>query len=310
MIVSCGEALIDFVPMAGADGTPGYRPCPGGSPCNVAVAVSRLGAPAGFLGRISTDFFGDLLMATLRENGVDCSLVRRADQPSTLGFVSLDEREPDYAFFSNGAADRSLEPADLPKPLPAGIACLQFGSISLMQEPAATTLETLMRRESGRRVLSLDPNVRPRLIPDRESYRRRLEDWIALVDIVKVSRADLEWLYPGIPAAEVATRWFRTGPALVVVTGGEEGAFAVSATGISPPVRGTAVQVVDTVGAGDTFHGALLAWLYHGGLLNRDDLRRLTPEQEVEALSFANKAAAITCSRRGNDPPRMDELEP
>ncbi|NNG04874.1 MAG: carbohydrate kinase, partial [Inquilinus sp.] len=119
MIVSCGEALIDFVPMMGPGREAGYRPLPGGSPFNVAIAVSRLGQPAGFLSRVSRDFFGDLLVATLAANEVETGLVVRGDEPSTLAFVSLAPgQEPRYAFFNEGAADRSLAPADLPDPLP------------------------------------------------------------------------------------------------------------------------------------------------------------------------------------------------
>ncbi|HET8726931.1 MAG TPA: carbohydrate kinase [Alphaproteobacteria bacterium] len=307
MIVSCGEALIDFVPMAGADGAAGYRPCPGGSPFNVAIATSRLGAPAGFLGCISTDFFGDLLVDTLHGNRVDTRLVARHGQPTTLGFVSLDQTEPQYAFFSNGAADRSLLEDDVPDALPDEVACLQFGSISLMQEPAATTLEALMRRESGRRVLSLDPNVRASLIPDRDAYRRRLEGWIGLVDLVKVSQADLDWLHPGESVEEVAARWRELGPTVVVVTTGSDGAFALTPAGVmrAPGVHG---PVVDTVGAGDTFHGGLLARLHAQGLLDRQALALATGQQVADALSFANMAAAITCARRGNDPPRIEEV--
>lgn len=307
MIVSCGEALIDFVPIVGADGAPGYRPCPGGSPFNVAIAVSRLGAPAGFLGRISTDFFGDLLVRTLHANHVDTGLVVRQDQPSTLGFVSLDQDEPHYAFFSNGAADRSLVAEDLPAALPDAVRCLQFGSISLMQEPAATTLEGLMRRERGRRLLALDPNVRPGLIPDRDAYRRRLEGWIAMADLVKVSRADLEWLYPGAGSEAVAARWRDSGPMLVVVTEGADGALAAGPAGLVR-TRGRRIAVVDTVGAGDTFHGGLLSWLDRHRLLDRDALPGTTADQIAAALDFANRAAEITCGRQGNDPPTLGEM--
>ncbi|PWG65738.1 carbohydrate kinase family protein [Spiribacter halobius] len=308
MIICCGEALIDFVPMTGADGARGYRPCIGGSPLNVAIAAARLGVPTGFLTRLSSDFFGDQLADGLAGNGVDLGYVTRAEQPSTLAFVSLAPgEEPQFAFYSENAADRSLAPEDLPRALPAAVECLQLGSISLMQEPSATTLEGLMRRESGRRVLSLDPNVRPGVIRDRRDWARRLEGWITLVDVVKVSRADLEWLYPEEAPEAVARRWQASGPALVVMTRGGDGAVAFTGhRRLAMP--GRSVEVADTVGAGDAFHAGLLASLRAQGLLRREPLAAAGEAELAAALDFAGRVAAITCSRHGADPPRREEL--
>ena len=308
MIVSCGEALIDFVPLEGPGGEAGYRPLPGGSPFNVAIAVARLGQSAGFLSRVSTDLFGDQLVATLEANDVDTSLVARGDEASTLAFVSLAPgEEPRYAFFNTGAADRSLVPADLPDPLPAGIDCLHFGSFSLAVEPAATTLAALMRRESGNRVISLDPNVRPTLIGPHDAYVERIEALVRQAAIVKVSAADLDWLYPGEPAETVAARWRDSGPAVIAVTAGERGAFGLTATG-GAEAAGSPVDVVDTVGAGDTFQAGLLVRLAELGRLSKDGLADLSDADLADALAFAGRAAAITCTRPGADPPRRREL--
>ncbi len=308
MIVSCGEALIDFVPLTGAAGEAGYRPLPGGSPFNVAIAAARLGQPAGFLSRVSTDLFGDQLVATLAANDVDTSLVARGDEPSTLAFVGLAEgEEPRYAFFNTGTADRSLAASDLPEELPSGIGCLHFGSFSLAVEPSATTLAGLMQREKGRRVISLDPNVRPTLVGPRAAYVQRLEGLIRLASVVKVSGADLEWLYPGEPVEAVAARWCDSGPAVVAVTAGERGAIGVTAT-LRAEVRGAPVQVIDTVGAGDTFQAGLLVRLAELGRLSPDGLDALSEKELADALSFAGRAAAVTCSRAGADPPRRNEV--
>jgi fructokinase len=311
MIVSCGEALIDFMPID-IDGAPAFRPFPGGSPFNVAIGLGRLGAPAGFLSRISTDFFGDLLSDTLAKNGVDQRYVKRAPDPSTLGFVSHPHEggEPQYAFFANGAADRSMTERDLPPALDDSVTCLHIGlgAISATQEPAATAFETLLRRESKRRVLTFDPNVRPGLIKDREASRRRLESWVALCDIIKVSRADLDWLYPGRDVEESAKAWRNLGPTLIVMTLGTDGAMALTGEG-RVAVPGRKVTVVDTVGAGDSFHSALLAGLNDRGALTRDRLPRLEPEALTALLNRATRAAAITCSRAGADPPTKAELE-
>ncbi len=308
MIVSCGEALIDFVPLEGPGGEAGYRPLPGGSPFNVAIAAARLGQPAGFLSRVSTDVFGDQLVATLEANDVDTSLEARGSESSTLAFVALAPgEEPRYAFFNTGAADRSLVAADLPEALPAGIDCLHFGSFSLAVEPAATTLAGLMQRESGRRVISLDPNVRPTLVGERTAYVRRLEALIRLATIVKVSAADLDWLYPGEPADAVAARWLDSGPTVIAVTGGERGAFGVTAA-LRAEATGDRVEVVDTVGAGDTFQAGLLVRLAELDRLTHDGLESLTEADLADALAFAGRAAAITCTRAGADPPRRGEL--
>jgi fructokinase len=308
MIVSCGEALIDFLPMTGAEGSRGWRPFPGGSPFNIALAVARLGVPAGFLSRLSRDLFGDQLMTAMQDNKVDTALVRRSDEPSTLAFVdAAPGQEPRYAFFAVGAADRSLAPADLPASLPDGVACLHFGSNSLAQEPSASTLEGLMRRESGRRVLSLDPNIRPTLIADPAAYRRRFEGWIRHAGIVKLSRADLLWLYPGAQIDTVVDDWLQRGPALVVVTRGGDGALARTRN-VRAEIPGITITVVDTIGAGDTFHGALLARLYRHRQLSRQRLGQLDQASLVKALDYANRAAAINCGRSGMDPPYASEL--
>ena len=310
MILTCGEALIDFVPVPAPDGRQAYLPVPGGSPYNVAVALARLGGPSGFLGRVSTDFFGDMLVDTLHKNGVETRFVVRGPQPSTLGFVKIAEGvEPQYAFYVNDSADRSLVAADLPDTLDdAGVACLGFGSISLTMEPGATTIGTLVRREHGRRVLSLDPNIRPGLITDKPAFVRRLEDWVGLSTIVKVSQEDLIWLYPDTDPAGAAAAWRAKGPVLVVMTRGENGALALTADH-RVEVPGVSVAVADTIGAGDTFHGGLLVALHNSGVLTAGAIAGISRTQLTEALAFATHAAAITCSRAGNDPPWLADLQ-
>lgn len=310
MIVSCGEALIDFMPIA-HEGAPAYQPFPGGSPFNVAIGLGRLGAPAGFLSRISTDFFGDLLLKTLAENRVDTRYVKRAADPSMLAFVShRPEGEPQYAFFANGAADRGITEHDLPAILDESVTCLHLGlgAISTQAEPAATTFETLLKREAKHRVLVLDPNVRPNLIKDRDAARARLESWVSLCDIVKVSRADFEWLYPDRAVEDSAAAWRNLGPKLVVMTLGADGAMALL-DGARLAVPGRKIGVVDTVGAGDSFHSALLAGLNEHGLLTLDGLKKLNADVLKGLLDRAVAAAAITCSRAGANPPTRRELE-
>ena len=310
MILCCGEALIDFVPM---EGGLGYRPFPGGSIFNIAIGLSRLGTPAGLFTKLSTDYFGQLLVDTLVKNGVQTGRLLRADGPTTLAFVSLPGEgvyEPQYLFYDSLATDRSLLPADLPESLPEEVEALHFGSISLVLEPGASTLEALMKQESKQRILSLDPNIRPSLIPDRAAYCRRFESWLSLVDILRLSQADLEWLYPGTPCEKKIQEWLQGGPCLCLLTLGDRGAVAF--TNDQPEVSVPALEVVvaDTVGAGDTFQAASLSWLFRQRLLNdRTALERITTAQLGECLQFAVRAAAINCSRPGADPPYLHEME-
>lgn len=307
MIVVCGEALVDLVPVAGA-AEPTYVARPGGSLFNVAMGLGRLDVPVAFLGRLSRDPFGRMLRGRLEDDGVDCRLVLEGDEPSTVAIVHLEPgAEPVYTFHGEGTADRNLLPGDLPAELSGAVTALHFGSISLLREPGASTYEALMRREHPRRVVSLDPNVRPGLVGERAAYLARLEGWVALADLVKVSRADLAWLYPDVAPEAVAAAWLARGPALVVVTLGHDGAVGIAATA-RVAVPGTPVAVADTVGAGDSFTSGLLAWLDRADLLGRGALEALGPAELRPCLAFATAAASITCTRAGAQPPTSAEM--
>jgi fructokinase len=309
MIVCCGEALIDMVP--GGDGPDSFVAKPGGCPLNTAIAAARLGARVEFLGRIGTDLFGEQLASALEADGVGLRLVARSGEPATLAFVRRDDRgNARYAFYSKGAADRSLSASDLPASLGADAAFLALGSISLLQEPAGGAIESLAERESGRGVaVSLDPNIRPSLVEDREAYMRRLERVIAIAAIVKASDDDLEWMFPGMGVEAAMDRLLGMGPALVAVTLGAKGAIALGRSGRAR-VGAFPVDVVDTIGAGDTFHAALLARLdSSGGARGRAALASLDSAALEGALEYAAAAAALDCSRPGADPPRAPELE-
>ena len=308
MILVCGEALIDFVPLApGDEGT--YVSRAGGSSFNVAMGLGRLGTPVGFLGRVSSDPFGQMLRRRLLADGVDCRFVLQGDEPSTLAIVHLEEgAEPVYVFHGEGTADRLLHAEDLPADLPPEIVALHLGSISMVREPGASAFEALMRREHGRRVLTLDPNVRPSLVGDRSAYVARLEGWVTMADVVKVSGADLAWLYPGTEPDDAAAAWLARGPGLVVVTRGHDGALGLTARD-RVDVAGTSVVVSDTVGAGDAFTSGLLAWLHGAGWLERTRIPEIPAGTLRQALAFANRAAAITCTRPGAQPPTRSEME-
>lgn len=305
MIVVCGEALIDLVPL-GPDGA--YTARPGGSPANVAVGLGRLGAPVALLSRLSGDALGRRLTAHVTSSHVDTARALVAQEPTTLAVVTLDEDgKAEYAFYVDGAADGGWRPQDLPAQLPDGAALHVSGSLALGVPSMGDTVEALLRRERGRRVLAMDPNIRPRLARDEADLRARLDRWLGLVDLVKVSADDLEWITPGEPLEQVAQRWRARGPAVVVVTRGEAGAYALGPDG-AVELPGTPVEVADTVGAGDAFMSGLLCALDEAGDLSAERLAALPGDRLAAALAFAQQVAAETCRRVGADPPWRSEL--
>lgn len=305
MIVCCGEALVDMVP--DGERPDAFLAKPGGCPYNTAIAAGRLGTKVSFLGRIGTDFLGTRLYDHLISNGVDVSIVARRDQAATLAFVSRDAQgNARYAFYSEGAADRSFATEDLPPKLPPETRFLMIGSISMVEEPIATTVEALAGREWRNLMVSLDPNIRPGFIRDRAAYIERLERWTALSSIVKTSSDDLEWLYPGLPPEACLDRILARGPVLAIATLGADGVMAkTSAADVFLP--SFKVEVADTIGAGDTFHAALLARLDAEGYTNRDALTRLDASGLERMLRFPNAAAAVNCTRTGAEPPTEPE---
>lgn len=308
MILVCGEALIDlFIGVGSATGLPAEAVA-GGSPFNVAIGVGRLGRPAAFLSTLSEDAFGAFLANRLTEAGVDLSLLRRCPKRTTLSVIATGPTgEPQYSFYTENSADRALTIDDLPPRLPSEVKAIVAGSYSLGVEPIAGAIETLLRREAGSRVISLDPNVRPRVVGDLGAFRQRFERLVTSATIVKASIEDVETLYSETDPVAVARTWLESGPRLIIITRGAEGPLAVFGNSVieRPAPR---VDVVDTVGAGDTFHAALLAWLDAHTLLTPERIARLTPHEVEAAIDFATAAAAIVCTRRGADPPKWDEV--
>lgn len=306
MILCCGEALIDFLPRSGKDGAAVYEPFCGGSVFNTAIALGRLGIRTGLFTGLSTDFFGDMLKDGLKASKVDLKFTKVWDKPSTLAFVKLTDGHARYSFFDDNSAGRMLTKKDLPK-LDKTVAALHFGSISLIPEPGGTTLEALMGREAKSRVISLDPNIRPSQIKNRKSHLARLNRMIAMADIMKISDEDVKWMTGKQDFAAAAKKWLKSGAKIVVITRGGEGVEAYTKSGnISLPA--VKVKVADTVGAGDTFTAGLLAALTNAKLLDKASLASIGKEDLMAALNFAARAAAVTVSRPGANPPWATEL--
>ncbi|NML45353.1 carbohydrate kinase [Ramlibacter sp. G-1-2-2] len=307
MFLVCGEALMDVFPAGTTPAGVALDARVGGSPFNVAVGLARLGQPVGFIGGISTDTFGQRLLHALREEGVDLATVQRQAAPTTLSVVAADaEGVPTYAFHGEHGADRLLDPRAL-ETLPAAAQVLQLGSFALVVEPIATTLRLLVEREHQRRLVAYDPNVRLNVEPSVPRWRAAVEWMAQRTHLLKISSEDAALLYPDEQLQALARRWLAQGVRLVVITCGSLGAAAFTARE-GARTEAVPVQLVDTVGAGDTFQAALLTWLAERDLLKPQAMQALPAAQLKEMLAFAAKAAAITCSRRGADLPRRSEL--
>jgi len=303
LILVCGEALIDTV--EDADGT--QRMMPGGGPFNTARALARLGVPTTFLGHLSTDSLGRRLAELLIEDGASLALASFGPEPTTVAVAEVDGAGlAEYEFLVEGTSAPNLTPAMVPDDLSPDITAIHLGTLGLVLEPMASTLTELIRRECDNRLVMLDPNVRPALLTDEAEYRDRLDVLIARSTIVKASKSDFGWLNPDLGYAAAAEQTLTAGARLVIVTLGPQGAYAT--TGIlRVKVEAPEVEVVDTIGAGDAFSAAFLAWLYdHDRLqanitLDLDELR--------SALEFACLAASLTCARAGAEPPTRADMD-
>lgn len=305
MILCCGEALIDMLPRQTSAGEAGFAPHAGGAVFNTAIALGRLGVETGFFSGLSTDLFGQILTDGLAASNIDSQLAARSARPTTLAFVKLVNGQATYAFYDENTAGRMLSQQDLPS-LPASVTTLFFGGISLVNDPAASTYATLQSK-AGARVTMIDPNIRPGFITDEPAYRTRITQMLTRADIIKISDEDLHWLNgPGDPQALARTLLSR-GPKLVFLTEGAKGARAITETQ-NRFVAGASVTVADTVGAGDTFNAGALAALHAAHALTKTALHSLPDATLDAALSLGNRAAAITVSRPGANPPWAHEL--
>ena len=304
MILCAGEALIDMLPRKTEAGEPAFAPHAGGAVFNTAIALGRLGVPTGFLCGLSDDLFGEKLVEVLGASNVDTSLCPRVDRPTTLAFVTLSPSgQARYAFYDEATALSALTADELPEPT-ANVRAVFIGGISLAGS-AAHAFEDFAGR-IGDRALMIDPNVRPAFARDEDAYRRRIERLVAMADIVKISDEDLVWL-EGDGGEDTARTLLKRGPRLVCLTRGADGVTALTPH-LRVEVPAVRTAVIDTVGAGDTFNAGLLAGLSEAGVLDKAGLAGLSESALRTALELGARAASVTVSRAGANPPWRAEL--
>jgi len=309
MLLSCGDALVDFLPATSLDGRDAAVPVAGGSCLNIAVGMARLGAPAGFVGGISTDLFGRIVADHAQASGVDLRYATRSAHQTTLAFVRHVAGEPHYAFYD--AATASQNWIYRAGSIPFGeIEAVHAGSTTLANDHGATQARAMIEDAKGVTTISFDPNCRPNLVTHKARYVERMNDFAAAADIVRMSDVDFEFLYGGGDQGEMASSFIAAGASLVVVTRGIRGARAWHRGAGQVEVEAPATELVDTIGAGDSFQAALLFALRAIARISREALAQISAGELHRTLSFASACAAVTCGRAGADPPRQVEVGP
>jgi fructokinase len=307
MLLSCGDALIDFLPIKSVDGRDAMVPVAGGSCLNIAVGMARLGAPAGFAGGISTDLFGRMIADHALASQVDLRYATRSEHQTTLAFVRTIEGEPQYAFYDEATASRNWSHRRGSIPFDE-IDAIHVGSTTLADQQGAAQALAIVEDARGSVTISFDPNCRPKLVKHKARYVEQMDAFAAAADIVRMSDVDFEFLYGGSDYAGRAKLFVEAGASLIVVTRGINGAQAWHREAGAVEVQAPTVDVLDTIGAGDSFQAALLFALRAIGRIGKQALAQMNSDELARVLLFASSCAAFTCGRAGADPPRRSEV--
>ncbi|WP_027531202.1 carbohydrate kinase [Bradyrhizobium sp. WSM3983] len=307
MLISCGDALIDFVPTRNAAGREAVMPAVGGSCLNVAIGIARLGAPTGFVGGVSTDLFGRMIADHATASNVELGLATRSDHQTTLAFVRIVAGESHYAFYDAETATRNWTFRRGSIPFDT-VEAVHVGSTTLVNDQGAAETMALIADARASSTISFDPNCRPNLVQDKPAYLARMVEFAASADLIKMSDVDFAYLFGEEPYQQRASALLGQGTSLVVITRGNNGAIAWHAKAGQIEVEAPEVAVADTIGAGDSFQAALLFALHKQGRLARQRLKDIGADELRRALSFAANCAGLTCTRPGADPPWSHEI--
>jgi fructokinase len=308
MLLSCGDALIDFLPGTTSEGREALLPAVGGSCLNVAVGIARLGAAAGFVGGISTDLFGRMIADHAEASQVDLRYTTRSSRPTTLAFVRTVDGEAHYAFYDENTASRhwAYQPGSIPF---SHVDALHVGSTTLVDGQGATQTLAMIEEARDTTTISFDPNCRPNLVHDKADYVQRMKRFLAVADIVRMSDSDFAYLHGDGAFAARAQSLLAAGTGLFIITRGIRGAQAWHRKAGTVAVDAPKTEIVDTIGAGDSFQAGLLFALSTMERVKPRQLDRLSTDELEKALTFAASCAARTCARRGADPPRLSEID-
>ena len=306
MLLSCGDALIDFLPTKSADGRDALLPMVGGSCLNIAIGMARLGAPTGFVGGISTDLFGRMIVEHAEASRVELRYATRSARPTTLAFARAVDGEARYAFYDEETASRHWTYRKGSISFGA-IDAVHLGSTTLVESGGSAQALAMVEEARGATTISFDPNCRPGLVHDKAEYVRRMDGFAARADIVRLSDSDFAFLYDSDDYAGKAKALLAEGVRLFIVTHGAGGAQAWHRQAGAIKVEAPRVDVVDTIGAGDSFQAAILFALRAMGRIGIERFNALNADELRHALSFAAACAAFTCTRTGADPPRISD---
>ena len=307
MIICAGESLIDMVSFRGE---PEYTPHVGGSNFNSSIALGRLGANSYYFGAVSNDSYGELIENTLRHSKVKEDFVIKTNRPTTLAYADVVDGIAEYTFVDEHSAGRLLDQTSL-KPFVNRVMkakALLVGGISLQAEPCGSSWQWLVEEVSGHLPIYFDANIRPDFIENKRNYFDRFVELTTKVDIIKISEEDYRYLYGAQDFNKVSKVWLDNGVKLVIFTLGAEGSKVIFDGGKEVFVKSKKVDVVDTIAAGDTFNAGFLLSLDGQGLLDRVSLDIISDTQLEKALSYANKVASITVTKKGANPPWLDEI--
>ena len=307
MIICAGESLIDMVSFRGE---PEYTPHVGGSNFNSSIALGRLGANSYYFGAVSHDTYGELIEDCLRGSNVKEDFIIKTNRPTTLAYADVVDGIAEYTFVDEHSAGRMLDQTSL-KPFVKRVIkakALLVGGISLQSEPCGSSWQWLIKQVSGHLPIYLDANIRPDFIENKHSYFDRFVRLTSKVDIVKISEDDYRYLYGAQDFNKVSKDWLNNGVKLVIFTLGAEGSKVIYDNGKEVFAKSKKVDVVDTIAAGDTFNAGFLLSLDEQGFLDRESLDIISETQLEKALTFANKVASFTVTKKGANPPWLDEI--
>jgi fructokinase len=307
MLISCGDALIDFVPTRNIEGREAVMPAVGGSCLNVAIGMARLGAPTGFIGGVSNDMFGRMIADHATASHVELGLATRSDHQTTLAFVRIVAGESHYAFYDAETATRNWTYRRGTIPF-ANIEAVHVGSTTLVNDQGAAETKALIADARASSTISFDPNCRPNLVKNKPAYLARMAEFAGQADLIKMSDVDFAYLFGEEQYQQRANALLGQGTSLVVITRGNNGAIAWHASAGQVEVQAPKVEIADTIGAGDSFQAALLFALHKQGRISRQQLKDIGADELRRALSFAANCAGLTCTRPGADPPWSHEV--